>query len=115
MILASVSTWPKGLRRYLDQKYRKLLAHAKDEIQRRIEYWNPPGPHIPWSLMRAVKYQSDWDDANTSVLDLLQPILLRGWHCTRLTDSEVSDIKRNGMRLCEPALLKKRITQAHLD
>jgi hypothetical protein len=41
--------------------------------------------------------------------DLLQPFTLRGWHCTRLTDEEITAILDQGLQLPTAAMLHRRI------
>lgn len=54
-----------------------------------------------------------YEDVCERIKDILRSSdeLLRGWHCTRLTDTEIEHIKRYGMRLPNLSMLKERIKE----
>lgn len=55
------------------------------------------------------------EQTTEAVLDLLQGEVLRGWHCTRLTDKEVDHIKKHGMQPPNREILRQRIQQIQED
>ncbi|MEN9402336.1 MAG: hypothetical protein RL091_1039, partial [Verrucomicrobiota bacterium] len=40
-----------------------------------------------------------WDGIIFELSDFVEPYTLHGYHCTRLTDGEIADIKSEGMGL----------------
>ena len=50
-----------------------------------------------------------FDGAIVGLANVLQPHEMVGWHCTRLTDPEIEEISRNGMRLPDGTILARRI------
>jgi hypothetical protein len=50
-----------------------------------------------------------YDRAISSVCDALSPFAITGWHCTRLTDEEISAILADGMKLPGVDTLHRRI------
>ncbi|WP_152545657.1 hypothetical protein [Mesorhizobium sp. NBIMC_P2-C4] len=46
-----------------------------------------------------------YDAAVYAVVDALQPYSVVGWHCTRLADHEIDDIKASGMVLLDADLV----------
>ncbi len=51
----------------------------------------------------------EWETAIQAVATALGPFAITGWHCTRLTDSEVLQIVSHGMQLPDGAMLRRRI------
>lgn len=54
---------------------------------------------------------SSFDLAVSDLVDRMQPFSLRGWHCTRLTEGEMAEIRANGMRLPNQVFLHQRVDQ----
>ncbi|MCY4381669.1 MAG: hypothetical protein OXE44_00770 [Nitrospinae bacterium] len=50
-----------------------------------------------------------YDGALRGLMDILQPYVILGWHCTRLTVAEADDILRSGMQMPDAAMLARRI------
>lgn len=50
-----------------------------------------------------------WEAAIHAVAGTLLPYAINGWHCTRLTDAEISLIVSHGMQLPDGAMLRRRI------
>ncbi|MFM0213859.1 hypothetical protein PQQ96_41510 [Paraburkholderia sediminicola] len=50
-----------------------------------------------------------YDEAVRAVGDALRPYSVTGWHCTRLTDDEITQIVCSGMQLPDGATLRRRI------
>ncbi|MBZ9905289.1 hypothetical protein LB557_04585 [Mesorhizobium sp. BR115XR7A] len=53
-----------------------------------------------------------YDAAVYAVVEALEPYSVVGWHCTRLADHEVEDIRANGMALLDVDLVSRRIDAA---
>ncbi|UVA81896.1 hypothetical protein [Pandoraea commovens] len=58
----------------------------------------------PWKVS-----PQDYDRAIIAVGDVLRPYSITGWHCTRITDVEITQIVRSGMQLPDGAMLRRRI------
>lgn len=50
-----------------------------------------------------------YDRAVYGLLAQLQPFVIRGWHCTRLTEREANAIEKDGMQLPNGVMLRRRI------
>ena len=50
-----------------------------------------------------------YDSALHGLMDILQPYVILGWHCTRLTAAEADDVLRSGMQMPDAAMLERRI------
>lgn len=50
-----------------------------------------------------------YDRACAQLRDVLSPFHVLGWHCTRLTPAEISQMRKEGMQLPSPALLQARV------
>jgi hypothetical protein len=57
----------------------------------------------------AVAEAHRYDQAILALSEELKPHSLRGYHCTRLTDQEIDQIKKHGMSLPDTELLYRRI------
>jgi len=90
MYLEDKETWPAGVLKFLADKY-KLFKNWE------LENYNSVSPE-------------EYDQAIYQLRDVLRTdFVLRGYHCTRLTDSEIRDIRANGLQLPNKELLHKRI------
>ncbi len=58
----------------------------------------------PWKVS-----PQDYDRAILAVGDALRPYSITGWHCTRITDVEITQIVRSGMQLPDGTMLRRRI------
>jgi hypothetical protein len=83
-----VESWPSDLLSYLDIHHAVFLGWAT-------------GQNRPTSRT--------YDRAVYGLDAVLQPYALTGWHCTRLTNGEVSEITTNGMGLPSAEKLAERI------
>lgn len=81
-------TWPSDLVAVLSEHHATLLSQEVGPLSSR------------------------YDAAIYSVVDALQPYSIVGWHCTRLADHEVEDIKNNGMTVLDIGLVSRRIGTA---
>jgi len=86
--LEQPAAWPAALQTYLGTRHELFLG------------WETGTSGVPAAL---------YDKAICGLMDALQPYAIRGWHCTRLTDSEIDEIQRNGMQLPNAAMLTRRI------
>ena len=100
MILNDEPTWPKELVRYLEQNHDLFLGW---------ELCSANGNTSGDARAAALKY----DDAIYGLRAVLDPYVLRGYHCTRLTYSEIGHIVANGMQLPNFSVLSDRIQKAH--
>lgn len=82
-------TWPASLTAFLISRYD--LFH--DWEQRSPQCCSP------------MEYDSAIGDLGAA----LKPFRLRGWHCTRLTDDEISSIMASGLKLPDARMLNCRI------
>jgi hypothetical protein len=64
---------------------------------------------LNWETVPARVSAPAWDAAIEVVAGALVPYAITGWHCTRLTDAEVSTIVSHGMQLPDGAMLRRRI------
>lgn len=53
-----------------------------------------------------------YDAAVYAVVDALRPYSIVGWHCTRLADHEIDDIKASGLALLDVDLVVRRVDAA---
>lgn len=88
LVLDQPESWPEPLRTYLDNHHDLFRSwEARD------------GGVAPAAI----------DAAIYGLMDALLPYAITGWHCTRLTDSEIEHIRRYGMQLPGAAMLTQRI------
>lgn len=90
MSLEDEETWPPGVLNF--------LANSHDLF-------------LNWELRNEYRVTSkEYDSASCRLRDILSTnYVFRGYHCTRLTDSEIQHIRANGMQLPNKELLHKRI------
>ena len=81
--------WPAKLLGYLDKHHDLFLGWETKQ-----------GPVVS---------AQDYDKAIHGLRRVLQPYEILGWHCTRLTDDEADEIRRNGMQLPNAEMLARRI------
>lgn len=62
---------------------------------------------------------NEYNNAYYELVEGLEAILIRNWivgyHCTRLTRSEIDDIKTNGLQILSLSLVKRRLAQCKAD
>lgn len=105
-------TWPPDFLREVVRNRELILAYQRE--RRRIDHlcrddvfarMNPPEN----------KHAKEYNE----LLDRLDEDLTRhrivGYHCTRLTSSEIAGIESNGLRLLSPALVRQRLDQCVAD
>ena len=64
---------------------------------------------LRWETTQGGVSPQMFDGAIVGLANVLQPHEMVGWHCTRLTDPEIEEISRNGMRLPDGTMLARRI------
>ncbi|WP_127447040.1 hypothetical protein [Burkholderia thailandensis] len=88
MHLDAPEAWPAELKDLFDHHHKLLLN---------------------WETVPEQVGTRNWEAAIQAVAGALVPYAITGWHCTRLTDSEVLQIVSNGMQLPDGAMLCRRI------
>lgn len=86
--LDAPESWPVELRDYLGKRHELFLD---------------------WEIGPFKTKAKDYDPAITALDVILCQYELIGWHCTRLTEDEISKLRSNGMRLPNGAMLHQRI------
>ena len=86
--LSDVPSWPTELRELLEEH---------DTFLRAWETEPPPGSH------------RQFDEIIIALHSILRNYWLVGWHCTRLTDSEIEGIRDKGMQPPNADILRQRI------
>ena len=86
--LETLSSWPDGLRSFLDQHHDLFLD---------------------WETGLVKGGAAEYDRAIYGLEAELRQNALVGWHCTRLTDDEIAHIRSRGMQLPDAAMLHRRI------
>jgi hypothetical protein len=88
--LDDVGSWPADVLACLERNYQVLFGWETDQ--------NRPSGYI-------------YDRAIETLNAALQPYALVGWHCTRLTTDEISNILAQGLSLPDSEMLTRRIDQ----
>ncbi len=91
------SAWPGDVLDYLGRHHALFLD------------WETGKPGISSSYERALERAKAYDRAIYGLRDALQPYAITGWHCTRLTQTEVATIILTGMHLPDATMLTRRI------
>lgn len=87
--LENPQNWPSPLSHFLEKHYQLFLGWA----ERGSDRVSP----------------QDYDRAVRELEQILRGYVIRGWHCTRLTDEEIAAIERDGMTLPNAEMLARRI------
>jgi hypothetical protein len=98
MILNDEATWPDQLVRYLEQNYDLFL-----------DWECRPANSISIDARDAAL---KFDNAIYGLRAVLDPHVLHGYHCTRLTEHEIDHIVANGMQLPNASVLSDRVQKA---
>jgi hypothetical protein len=83
-------TWPTGLTDLLDE-HREVFRN-----------WEAAPDRFSAPM---------WDAAIMAVAKALKPYSITGWHCTRLTETEIAHIVAHGMQLPDGVMLRRRIEE----
>jgi hypothetical protein len=113
MIINRQNTWPKKIRALLCKKRRSILKYLEWERDHMVPVAG--SPYIPPMMRPRNLDAEDYNSTVQLVEELLSQATVRGWHCTRLTDGEVGDIKSRGLQPLNSAHLKMRIRKAQAD
>lgn len=101
----NANTWPIQARKLLENNLNILSLHA----EREIAY-----PDLP--LLERINAVNPYKAQQRSIIEQLDQIInnhhLIGYHCTRLLDSEITNIQINGLNPLSPELFANRIKQA---
>ncbi|WP_340650066.1 hypothetical protein [Pseudoxanthomonas winnipegensis] len=62
-----------------------------------------------WEQDRPEKSAAAFDEAMQQLGDALSPFVIRGFHFTRLTDSEAEEIRTTGLKALSPDLIERRL------
>ncbi|SRR6266481_1808106 len=100
MILNDEITWPEAIGQYLNQYHDLFLTW---ELRRQ----DNSNASVNFEQRRASA--SEYDQALYGLRDILRCHVLHGYHCTRLTDSEINHIRSSGMHPPNAAILRERI------
>lgn len=88
-----IASWPDHILNYMDNSMELFSAWCDDSV--------PAG--------RRAMLARQFDNVVTKLRPNLENYYMIGYHCTRLVDAEIEDIRNFGMRLLNPHVLKARI------
>lgn len=75
-----------------------------------VAYLNTHGDLLAnWELRTALVSPKEYDRTIYGLRDILNKYSLIGWHCTRLTEMEITGIIESGMELPDAEMLNRRI------
>lgn len=104
-VLDDIQTWPSRISRILTklepnlQEYREIELQIDDAAEKDV-------------LLRinrpTNKNEKFWNYAVSRISELIKDFLVVGFHCSRLTENEISDVKRNGLT---PLMTKFAVTR----
>lgn len=98
---SDASTWPDDLNTCLSDHH-GIFTQWHNRVDDQSDY--PDEKHDA-----AIIQARAFDSAIYALSGALHPHSMRGFHCTRLTQHEISEIKNNGLALPNLAMLHKRI------
>ena len=101
-------TWPKDLLDFLDEQSSTLRGYEDHENQTLEKYLSPDN-ELSMSMMPENPFFEEREKIVEKINILLMPEHLVGWHCTKLTHSEIHKIKSSGMCLPTLKFLEERI------
>lgn len=106
------STWPRALKDLLELNRENILRYhleriridtlAEEEIRYRV--------YRPYN-----EFEDIYGEIVEKTVEILRTERIIGYHCTRLTESESSDIIKNGLKILNLELIKTRLKNALLD
>jgi hypothetical protein len=95
IVLDSIETWPKELQKFLNsleseiRKYREVELNIDKEAKLNV-------------LLRVNRRRNDYDEywkyAVSEVKNFIKNKMIVGFHCSRLTEGEIFDVEKNGLR-----------------
>ncbi len=103
--IEDINSWPDAVRLLLADNLKLLSNHAARCIEiDNMEYIE--------RISAANQYAYKRELIIEKINKIIKNCNLIGYHCTRLLDFEISDIKNNGMQLLSVALIKNRLEEA---
>jgi hypothetical protein len=112
VLIDDESTWPSEVTRFLDQNFSVLdfrygaQAKARDDERRNA----PSGILVDWTREQAIaSWRADEAERQFELVLRSSCTLTSGYHCTRLTDTEISHIEKKGMQPPNRQILAARI------
>lgn len=108
--IEDIKTWPKEFLEIATQSKPSIIAYhkfKKDVEFRSIEdvalrYNSPQNP-----------YGAGYQDIVYRLEELLNPHNIIGYHCTKLVDFEIDNIKKGGMKILSKNLVQSRLNSAY--
>lgn len=98
-------TWPAQVRGLLEEGRETLIAYQREreriDVLGRTDVWARMDPPVN-------PYRTDYDAVVACAETLLHGHRMVGYHCTRLTASEVGQIHREGLRALSADLVRDR-------
>ncbi len=91
--LEKPESWPADLVEFLEAHYGLILGWERQS------YDNTP----------ITVTGRSFDKAIAGICPILEKYFLRGWHCTKLTETEIANIEAHGMQMQNLAVLKGRL------
>ncbi|SEP47298.1 hypothetical protein SAMN04490178_1441 [Propionispora vibrioides] len=107
--IEKIDTWPTDFLEVATQNKKLILFYHQES--KRIDYLcredvvlrtRPP----------VNKYKNGYDTLVQSLNEVLNKYNIIGYHCTRLTPTEISAIYREGMKVLSPDLIRSRLNSA---
>jgi hypothetical protein len=106
ILLDGIDTWPQSLRDLLNSERDLIRSYLQEEKRIHdlvegdvlIRLRPPKNPH----LLR-------WNSIVETIRQLIRDYSIIGFHCTRLTETEIQGIRANGLRPLSPAFTQQRI------
>ena len=95
LVLDDIHTWPKKVRRLLTRLEPKL--HEYRDLESKID----TAEQLNSSLRvcrRWNEHERYWSSTKYKIHEYLNSKMIIGFHCTRLTEIEIKDIKKNGLK-----------------
>lgn len=110
--IEAVETWPSDFYQGVAQERDLILSFQRE--RRRIERLGEKD-----IMLRINPPMNQYKNRYNALLDRLDPYLTRhrlvGYHCTRLTPSEIGGIRSTGLRVLSAELIRQRLDQCVAD
>ena len=106
-ILDLIETWPDSIKKYLSTNEKGLMKYVIEE--NRLDKKAQTDIMIRFNRPEN-SFQRYWNNAVELIKEQIYNYSIVGFHCTRLTESEILDIQTNGLHPLEPSFTEYRIT-----
>lgn len=107
-----IRSWPKNLIELLEKNFEQLKGFH--DQRRQID--REGVRHVTARMEpRLNKFQQSMDNTLCEATKLVLPHKIVGFHCTRLTPTEVRDIRTNGLSPLSQELVESRVCAAQRD